>query len=176
MTMLRSRKIIIITAILTALVIAAIVVLRSFVFDLLIVKGHSMSPTIRHKDRILVNRLAYRFGEPEIGDIIAFRAEDGRVFVKRVVGLPGDFIEVKKGLLYRNSEEVKHEAYVEFHPLSPGRRSYRPRIVQAEHLFVMGDNRVLSVDSKDFGPITYRDVIGKAILIYFPPGRVSKLD
>jgi signal peptidase I len=97
-----------------------------------------------------------------------------RIIVKRIVGLPGDLIEVRDGLLYRDGELVSHEPYVTFYPRDLRRRSHRPIIVKEGQLFVMGDNRVLSVDSKDFGPIPYKDVIGKAIFIYYPFGRIGK--
>ena len=158
-----------------AAMMIAIVAIRLLVFDLLVISGHSMSPTIRHGDRVLVNRLAYRHDEPDRGDIVAFRVDGERVFVKRVVGLPGDLIEVRRGILYRNGEKIANEPYVKFQPRSPKRRSYKPRTLQNGRLFVMGDNRSLSVDSKDFGPIPHRDIIGKAVLIYFPPGRIKRL-
>ncbi len=172
---LKSKKAIIIAASVATFMLVAIVAARLLVFDLLAVSGHSMSPTIRHGDRVVMNKLSYRYGKPDRGDIIAFNVEDGRIFVKRVVGLPGDLIGVRRGILYRNGKRIANEPYVRFRPRSRRRRSYKPSKIKEGHLFVMGDNRALSVDSKDFGPISYRDVIGKAVFIYFPPRRVKTI-
>ena len=171
--MRRSNKTVVAASIL-AVMVAAIVVMRSFVFEILIVKGESMRMTIRPGDRIVLNKLAYRSREPERGDIVAFRIDPNRILIKRVVGIPGDLIEVRRGVLYRNKEKIVDEPYVTSHPNGHRQRSRGPRIVQHHHLFVMGDNRATSVDSADFGPITYQEVIGKASFIYFPPGRIRR--
>ena len=172
---LKGRRAIIAVAAAATVMMIAIVAVRLLIFDLLVVSGHSMSPTIRHGDRVLVSKLAYRHSKPDRGDIVAFKVEDGRIFVKRVVGLPGDLIEVRNGVLYRDGRKVTDEPYVRFRSRSSRRRSYKPRTLQNGRLFVMGDNRDSSVDSKDFGPIPYRNVIGKAIFIYFPPRRIKRL-
>lgn len=134
-----------------------------------------MSPTIRNRDHILVNKRAYQNEKPARGDIIAFGANQQRVMIKRVIGLPGDRIEIRRGTLYRNGKAITHEPYVKFQPQSGKKWSYKSRIVQDEHLFVMGDNRDLSVDSKDFGTIPYENLIGKAFFIYFPFSRLGSI-
>jgi len=169
------RGIIFITSLsVIAVLIVAITIVRFLFFELLAISGHSMSPTLRNGDRVLVYKWAYRSRKPDRGDIIAFSMDWERIIVKRIVGLPGDLIEVRNGLLYRDGELISNEPYVTFYPRDLRRRSYRPRIVKEGQLFVMGDNRVLSVDSKDFGPILYKDVIGKAVFIYFPFKRIGK--
>lgn len=158
-----------------AVLMAATIVLRSFIFEPMIVAGHSMSPTIMQKDRILVNKLAYRSRGPNRGDIIAFRMGWQR-FVKRIVGLPGDVIAVKNGLLYRDGEAVlPEEPHGTTYPRRLSRRSYGPRAVRDRCVFVMGDNLGLSRDSRDFGTIPYQDITGKVVFIYFPPKRMRKL-
>jgi signal peptidase I len=170
-----SKRTVAVAASILAVMVAFVVVTRTFVYDLLVVKGNSMNETFRHNDRIVVNKLAYRSRKPEIGDIIAFNAYPNRIFVKRVVGVPGDLIEVKNGMLYRNGQKVVDEPYVTFHTVGRKRRSRKPRTIQHNHLFVMGDNRAVSVDSRDFGPITYESVIGEAIFIYYPPSRMGRI-
>lgn len=172
---LRRAKIATVVMLAVATMMIAIVAVRFLAFELLNVNGHSMSPTVRHGDRVLVNKLAYHNKGPDRGDIIAFNVEGGRIFIKRVVGLPGDLMEVRNGILYRNGEKIINEPYVKFHPKRRRRRSYRPHTIQSGRLFVMGDNRAASVDSKDFGPIPDRTVIGKAVLIYFPFRRIKRL-
>lgn len=172
---LRRARIAAVVMLAVAIMMVAIVAVRFLAFELLNVDGHSMSPNIRHGDRVLVNKLAYRNKLPDRGDIIAFNVEGGRIFIKRVVGLPGDLIEVRNGILYRDGKKIADEPYVKFHLKGRRRRSYRPRTIQSGRLFVMGDNRGASVDSKDFGPIPDKSVIGKAILIYFPFRRIKRL-
>lgn len=172
---LRRARIAAVVMLVVATMMIAVVAVRFLAFELLNVNGHSMFPTVRHGDRVLVNKLAYHNKGPDRGDIIAFNVEGGRIFVKRVVGLPGDLIEVRNGVLYRDGKKIANEPYVKFHPESRGRRSYRSRTIQSGRLFVMGDNRAASMDSKDFGPIPDGSVIGKAVLIYFPFRRIKRL-
>jgi len=170
---MKNGRIFIAVSILIAMIITIIVV-RNYIFQAVAAYGHSMEPVIRHGDRILVDIRSYKTHRPDKGDIIAFRV-GWRVLIKRVVGLPGDVIELKNGILYCNSRqvEISHPS-----PLSDRlrRRSFSPLKVWDRHVFVMGDNIEHSIDSRNFGMILYSDIIGKALLIYFPPGRIKKLD
>jgi signal peptidase I len=168
------RKAIIITASVLAVIVAAIVVIRTFVFEILIVKGQSMKNTIKPGDHVVLNKQAYRSREPKRGELVAFKLDPHRILIKRVIGIPGDLIEVKNGVPYRNGERMADEPYVIFHSADQKRNSHRPCTVQHRHLFVMGDNRAMSVDSKDYGPITYEEVIGKVSFIYYPPRRMRR--
>jgi signal peptidase I len=166
-----SRSRIAISVTVTAFLLAAIVIVRAFIFEFLIISGDSMNPTLAHGDRILVNKLAYRSREPEKGDIVAFRM-GLRTIVKRVVSVPGDVVEVRNDKLYCNGRA--------FAPApgshNPHRRPYGPIEVRNRHVFVVGDNMLLSVDSRDFGTIPYQDIIGKGVFRYFPPKRMGGLD
>jgi signal peptidase I len=152
-----------------AVMIFVVIVMRSFVFDLMIIRGDSMSPTIMQGDRVMVNKMTYSFRKPKRGDIIALKIVHKRL-IKRIIGLPGDIIEVKDGRLYRNGKEVVQGWY----PYNINRGSYGPRIIRDKYIFVMGDNRILSMDSRDFGPIPYKDVIGEVVFIYSPWGRIGE--
>ncbi len=165
-----SKSKIAISVTVTALLLAAIVILRTFVFEFLIIAGDSMNPTLVHGDRILVSKLAYRSRVPDREDIIAFKM-GLKMIVKRVAGVPGDVFEVRDGQLYCNGKALAHDP----HSRNPRRRSHGPTMVKGKHVFVMGDNRALSVDSRDFGTIPYQDIIGKAVFRYFPPKRMGKL-
>lgn len=165
----RSRIVISVTV--TALLLAAIVILRTFVFELLIIAGDSMNPTLVHGDRILVYKLAYRSREPDRGDIVAFKM-GLKTIVKRVASAPGDVFEVRDDGLYCNGKAFASNP----NPHNPRRRHYGPIEVRDGHVFVVGDNRALSVDSRDFGTIPYQDIIGKAVFRYFPPKRMGKLE
>jgi signal peptidase I len=166
-----SRSRIAISVTVTAFLLAAIVILRTFIFEFLIISGDSMNPMLAHGDRILVNKLAYRSREPEKGDIVAFKM-GLKTIVKRVVSVPGDVVEVRDGALYCNGKAFGSN----LNSHNPRRRPYGPIEVRNRHVFVVGDNMVLSVDSRDFGTIPYQDIIGKAVFRYFPPKRMGGLD
>ena len=128
------------------------------------VDGFSMEPTIHHKNYVIVNKLAYRFGEIQRGDVIVFRfprnpEED---YIKRVIGLPGDHIEITSGLVYVNDVPLD-EPYIQ-DPYYYNVNDY----VSEDALFVMGDNRDDSSDSRAWGELPLENIIGKAVFVYWP--------
>ncbi len=129
------------------------------------VEGWSMSPTLENGEFVLVSRLAYRLGEPRRGDIIVFKypAQPEQDLIKRIIGLPGDIVEVKEASVFVNGQRLD-EPYIAAEPTYQG--SWR---VPAGHLFVLGDNRNQSSDSHSWGLLPIENVIGKAILVYWPP-------
>ena len=134
----------------------------------------SMIPTLKVYDRVLVNKLAYDFGNPpERGDIVLFEDVDGGPdpLIKRVVGLPGDEIEVRHGTLYINGEARK-EPYVNDR-LRRFQGPYGPTEVPEDHYFMMGDNRGNSADSRVFGPVPEENLVGEAFVRFWPPRRVG---
>ncbi|NLY54716.1 MAG: signal peptidase I [Firmicutes bacterium] len=153
-------------ALLLAIVLA--LVLRIFVIDNYIVDGDSMLPTLHDQDRVLVYKLGQKLGQsPQRGDIIVFKytREPWRDFVKRVVGIAGDQVEIKDGKLYINNK-VQSEPYLSGVTLG----NYGPVTVPEGTVFVLGDNRNLSMDSRDasVGMVPYGNIRGKAILVYWP--------
>lgn len=142
--------------------------LRTWVIEARIVPSESMLPTIQVKDRLLVNKLIYHFKDPEKGDIIIFQPPDKlhakNDFVKRVVAVPGDKVQVKNKQLYVN-DQLQIEPYVN----EVMYYDFGPVVVPANSYFVMGDNRNNSYDSHLWGVWLTRDhVIGKAFSIYWP--------
>ncbi len=129
------------------------------------VDGESMEPTLLSGEYVMVNRLSYRFGSPQRGDIIIFHPpiNPGEEYVKRVIGLPGDEVEVKNKVVYVNGQALD-ETYLNVTTNYPG--TWR---VPAGQLFVLGDNRNNSEDSHDWGTLPMANIIGKAVLIYWPP-------
>ena len=137
----------------------------------------SMVPTIEVQDRILVNKLAYDLHVPERGDIVFFENQEGgrTPLVKRVVGLPGDRIEIRDGRLLLNGER-QEEPYAADKPCAPELSptcSFGPVTVPEGHVFVIGDNRPHSIDSRFFGPVPEEDLIGEALFRFWPPGRTG---
>ncbi|MFH2040836.1 MAG: signal peptidase I [Chloroflexota bacterium] len=128
------------------------------------VDGFSMRPTLEDGEFILVNRLAYKFGTPKRGEIIVFRSpvvpdED---LIKRVIGLPGDVVEVTAGVVYVNGSPLV-EPYIAALPVYSGKWE-----VVDGYLFVLGDNRNDSSDSHSWGLVPMQNVVGRSILIYWP--------
>ncbi|MFD2212872.1 signal peptidase I [Metabacillus endolithicus] len=164
-----------IKALAIAVLLAAII--RYFLFAPIVVDGFSMMPTLHTQDRMIVNKLSYKIGEPERFDIVVFHATLEKDYIKRVIGLPGDKVEYKNDTLYINGE-----AYEE-----PYLNEYKDDLIDGPltepfdldgiigqdtvpegHLFVMGDNRRQSKDSRHIGTIPIEEVMGKASLVYWP--------
>jgi signal peptidase I len=133
-----------------------------------IVSGQSMDDTLHDGNYLIVNKLAYKFGEPEHGDIIVFKyPRDTKVdYIKRVVGVPGDVLEMRNEKFYRNGQLVQ-EDYA--HYTTPFSRydNFGPYTVPADSYFVMGDNRDNSADSRDWGIVPVGYIHGKAWRLYW---------
>ena len=129
------------------------------------VDGFSMKPTLQDGEFVLVNRLAYLIGTPQRGDIIVFHFPldpASQDLIKRVIGLPGDVITVKAGVIWVNDQPLQ-EPYIAAAPHYTGKW-----VVPQGELFVLGDNRNDSSDSHSWGMLPLKEVVGKAILIYWP--------
>jgi signal peptidase I len=130
------------------------------------VSGLSMAPHIASGEVVLINTLDYRFRAPARGDIIAFRHNSGdssEVFIKRVVGIPGDRVRIDRGAVYVNGNALR-EPYVQY----ADQRSFPERTVPEGSLYVLGDNRAASDDSRFWGFVAKSDVIGKAFAGIWP--------
>ena len=148
--------------------------LRLFVFELATVDGQSMEPTLHSYQALFVEKVSRYSGNIERGQILIvnYPNEDG-VFVKRVVGLPGDEVEVKGGYLYVNGER-RDENYIN---CGNGGMDYEmeKQTVPKDHYFVMGDNRNDSMDSHIVGPISKDMIIGHAVCVIWPLGDFGTL-
>jgi len=129
------------------------------------VDGFSMIPTLQNGEYILVNKLAYKTGQPNRGDIIVFRlpGDETQDLIKRVIGLPGDTVHISDGAVTINGAKLQ-EPYIAQNPLYFGEWT-----VPDGFLFVLGDNRNDSRDSHQWGLLPLENVIGKSVLIYWPP-------
>jgi signal peptidase I len=136
------------------------------------VDGFSMRPTLEDGEFVLVNKMSYRFGEVQRGDIIVFHfpLNPSEELIKRVIGLPGDRVTVENNQVSVNGQTL-NEPYIAQAPLYSGQWT-----VEEGYLFVLGDNRNNSNDSKDWGFLPQENVVGKAVLIYWPPPMWSFLE
>jgi signal peptidase I len=163
-----------------ALVVALVV--KTFLFQAFYIPSASMEPTLKKGDRVLVNKLSYDLHDINRGDIVVFELPPEKVgpdgikdLIKRVIGLPGDVIETRDGIVYINDKRLE-EPY-----LPDGVKTDQPSIdrktVPKDHIFVMGDNRDNSMDSRyeSRGPIPIDTVVGRAFIQVWPPGDIGGL-
>ena len=136
------------------------------------VEQYSMEPTLLPHDRVLVDKILYRLRQPRRGDVIVLKypLNPQRNYIKRIVALPGDTLEVRDGRLVVNGKRIV-ELYVNGEPQG----NYGPLTVPADSVFVMGDNRNNSEDSRAFGALKKTLIVGQALLIYWPPQRLKIL-
>lgn len=155
------------------IIIIVIVLGISFFFKPIIVKGESMVPTLENKDYLVINRQAYKFGEPERGDIVVFPHEEStgedRLYIKRVVALPGDHLVIKNGSVYRNGTKLT-ESYIQSGAVTEGDIDY---VIPKGEIFVMGDNRENSSDSRYFGTVSIEDVTGEVVVRLLPFSKIG---
>jgi len=157
-----------------ALIIAVLLALtiRTFVVQAFVIPSGSMLPTLRIGDYLLVNKFVYLFRPIRRGDIIVFKfpQDEARDFIKRVVGLPGETLEIRDRQVFIDGKPL-HEPYAVYSepPLlgSPVPYHLGPMVIPPGHLFMMGDNRDNSLDSRSWGLLEESKVVGEASIIYF---------
>jgi signal peptidase I len=157
------------------LVVAFVVVfgvLRPFVVKSFWIPSESMVPTLEVGDRIFVNKFIYRFFEPERGDIVVFDSlETDDELIKRVVAVPGDRVRVRNGKLRVNGDFPDEPYAVPM--VFPDGSFFGPTKVPEGEVFVMGDNRPNSHDSRFFGPVPIENIEGEAFFRFWPPSRIG---
>jgi signal peptidase I len=160
---------------LIALVIVAPI--RYFLFQPFIVKGESMYPNFESGDYLIVDEISYRFAEPQRGDVIVFNfpKDTTQRFIKRVIGLPGETVNITNGQVHitkDGNEIVLDEKYLPSNLKTYGDVNV---VLGADEFFVLGDNREYSYDSRAWGVVPKKDIIGKAFLRIFPVAALSQI-
>lgn len=173
--------------------VAIVLLIKAYVVNPYRIPSSSMEPTLhcarpapgceaRFSDRVLANRFIYRFRDPERGEIVVFNTPPlaqikcgaGGTFVKRIIGLPGDRLEVRlirgAGYVFINGREL-NEPYIQ--QSRRGGTPFGPTTVPKGEYFMMGDNRAASCDSRFWGPVPRKNIIGKVFMTYWPPNRIS---
>lgn len=166
-----------------AVVVGAVVVallVKTFLVQAFRIPSESMVPTLEQGDRVLVNKLSYRLHDIHRGDVVVFTRPpelqggpgEPDDLIKRVIGLPGDTLVARDGSMYVNGRKLE-EPYL---PAGTSTTNLdQPVKVPEGQIFVMGDNRTNSQDSRFFGPVPQSTVVGRAFLVMWPPGRLSSL-
>ncbi len=159
---------------LLAIFIATVLIL--FVYQPVKVEGTSMLPSLEDQERIFINKFTYRlgFGRISRGDLVVFHfpGDPGKSYIKRVVGLPGDTVEIREGVVFVNSapldEEYVPESLRDSH-------SWPLTTVPEDHYYVLGDHRASSNDSRHWGPLRRSHIYGRAAFVYWPPDKIGSL-
>lgn len=162
-----------------AIVIAlcAVFFIKFFLFDIIVISGISMEPTLHEGDRVFVNIIQYKLGEPQRGDIVVFTPsiDKDSYFIKRVIGVPGDRVSIKDGKVYVNGSLLQEDY------LPPGTITrpvdHNDEEVPMGTVYVLGDNRNYSTDSRFalLGPVPIKSIKGKASFRVFPFDKINKL-
>ncbi|HEU5141084.1 MAG TPA: signal peptidase I [Bacillales bacterium] len=162
-----------------AIVIAVVIVfvIQNFFFANYVVHGQSMLPTIHDGNRVIVNKIDYDLSKPERFELIVFHYSESEDFIKRVIGLPGDSLHYENDVLYINGEPMKEPYLKPFkEQLVSGKLTQDftlkektgKKVVPKGKVFVLGDNRRRSYDSRYFGFVSMDDIVGKVDLRYWP--------
>ena len=168
-------------ALLIAFAIAAFI--RYFLFTPIVVDGESMMPTLENGDRMIVNKFSYKIGEPKRFDIVVFHAPEQKDYIKRVIGLPGDYIEYKDDQLYINGKPYD-EPYLDQYKaeITEGNLTYDFNlkdidpsldVIPEGYVFVMGDNRQYSKDSRHIGIVSIDEIIGNTSIVFWPLSEIE---
>lgn len=148
-----------------ALIVAAALFLNHFVISVAVVDGDSMEPALHDGERVWIDRFHYRFAEPERYDIVVFRYRyrDDRYYMKRIIGLPGETVQIIDGSVYVDGKAL-YEAYG-MEPMEKAKRAEEPVLLGADEYFVLGDNRNYSTDSRDsdVANVAREQITGKVI-------------
>ena len=145
-----------------------------FLYQPVKVEGTSMAPLLSDQERIFINKFVYRFEPIERGDVVVFwyPLDRSKSFIKRVIGLPGETVDIRHGLLYVNGQLIP-EPYVP--PQYTDITDFGPVKVPKDSYFVMGDHRISSNDSRVFGPVASQFIYGRAVFAYWPVDHFGSL-
>jgi signal peptidase I len=173
-------------AVLAVVAVAVALLIQAFLVKPYRIPSESMENTLLIGDRVLVDRVSWRFSEPKRGDITVFHPPfDGPVLIKRIIGMPGDEVSLSDGSVYINGLRL-NEPYVRRVAGRPERTDpfsnglpwalVKPYTVPPDSYFMMGDNRTDSGDSREFGPVSRGQLVGRAFGRYWPPARIGGVE
>lgn len=159
------------------IVLLIVLTIRTFIAEPHAISGSSMVPTFHHGDYIITNLISYRFTPIKRGDVVVFKdpKNESEAFIKRMIGLPGDTVLVKNGLIYLNGERLLEPYLASNINTQPNNflKEDQPVTVPDGRYFVLGDNREQSSDSRDWGFVTRDEILGKVFLRLWPPNKIQ---
>ena len=163
--------------ILKIVIIALVIVIpiRYFLFQPFIVNGQSMEPNFENSNYLIVDELSFRFRDPQRGEVVVFRYPKNisQRFIKRIIGLPGDKIEVKAGSIMVNDQVLDESKYLPSGVQTPG--NIQTSLNENEY-FVLGDNRISSFDSRQWGTLPRKNIIGRVLIRAWPITTLTKIE
>ena len=181
-----------------AIAIVLAILIRGFLFEPVIIEGSSMMNTLVDSDRVILNKISLAFNEPEPGDVVVIEIEPpyfnvlkflndselakkllptmtGADYIKRVIAVEGDIVDIKNGYVYVNGEKID-EPYIKEEGITRQMITAMPYTVEEDKFFVMGDNRGASRDSRTIGTINLDQIIGKASYRIWPIQKIGNID
>ncbi len=153
-----------------AISVAITLIITTFIAQITQIRGRSMEPSLIDGERVVNVKIVYRIEKPKRGEVIIFKPpfRTKENYIKRIIGLPGEKIEIKNGYVYIN-DKLLNEPYI----VNRSHDNWGPKIVPPNMYFVLGDNRVNSSDSRVWGFLPKENIIGKAILIFWPLDKIK---
>lgn len=157
-----------------------ILLFSTFIMSQNKIPSSSMVNTLRIGDRLLVTRIPFYYRLPQRGEIVVFNGPDGKPWIKRVIGMPGEVIDIKEGDIYIDGIRFDESAYLleegisTLSPVIPVEIDY-PYTVPEGHYFLLGDNRLESIDCRYIGAISENEITGKAVFKIYPFNRIGQI-
>ena len=158
---------------LSIIVIAAVIVIgQRAIAPKIVVDGPSMNYTLHNGQQIVVNRLIYRFHAPQRGDVIVFDPpfNQSEEYIKRIIGLPGESVEIKGGVVYIHKKDGTVLPLTEHYVSESARAPFEGKVIPPNEYFVLGDNRNNSSDYRGGWTVPFQNIMGKAWISVWPPG------
>jgi len=160
-------------------IIALLIVIpiRTFLFQPFFVRGESMSPAFENGDYLIIDQISYRFRDPQRGEVIVFKYPPSQRYIKRIIGLPGETVEIEDGRVVIYKQEEPHILDESDYLLPDIFTTGEAPVSLAENeYFVLGDNRFASADSRRWGPLTREDIIGRVAIRAWPFTAFAKIE
>lgn len=148
------------------------IIIHTFLFAVVVVSGPSMETTLHNNERLIMNKIVYNFSDPKHGDIIVFHANEEDDYIKRIIGLPGETIQYRNNQLFINGEAIE-EPYLSDTTYTT---DFGPLEIPEGTVFVMGDNRLNSSDSRIIGSISEDKIVGRVNLLIWPLNRIGLVE
>lgn len=156
-----------------------VIPIRYFLFQPFLVKGQSMEPNFHQGDYLIIDEISYRFHTPQRGEVVVFKSPQNPTqrYIKRIIGLPGEIVEIKDGkvIIYQDSKKfiLDESSYLPAGFETPGQTRV---FLQKDNYFVLGDNRLASFDSRRWGPLPKKNIIGRVFIRVWPITAFAKIE